>query len=253
MKRRDLLLASASMILPAGALAAKKAAPQASPLVTINRAGMLAMHAERIGRCWIQMGVGIDTQRAGMQLQQSTREFEQIYASLDRTVSGELILLIEQRWRVYRMAWGAKPAPDGVRRLSSLAQDLSDQAMKLAAQLAKAQPGDGSRRLLGGSEIRMLTQRMARLALTRQWGMAPPDVSLVLAQQRKTFSAQLGALVADTALPENARADIELARQQWTFFDQTLATAEDLKAATQAAGLSERMRELLDGFCTHVS
>lgn len=253
MKRRDLLLASASVLWVGPSLAAKKAAVQASPLETINRAGMLAMYAERIGRCWIQMGVGIDTQRAGMQLQQSTREFEQIFNSLDRSVRGELMLLIEQRWRAYRMAWGAKPAPEGVRRVSSLAQDLSDQAMKLVAQLAKSQPGDGARRLQGGSEMRMLTQRMARVALTRHWGMAQPDASLVLAQQRKAFSTQLAALVADAALPDNARADIELARQQWTFFDQALATTEDLKAATQAAALSERMRELLDGFCVHVS
>jgi hypothetical protein len=253
MKRRDLLLCSASMALSAPLWAAKKAAPQVSPLVMMNQAGLLAMYAERIGRAWIQMGVGIDSQRAGMQLQQSTREFEQNFASLDRSVRGEQMLLIEQRWRAYRMGWGAKPAPEGVRRVSSLAQDLGDQSMKLVAQLAKSQAGDGARRLQVGSEMRMLTQRMARLALTRHWGMAPPDLSLLITQQRKVFSSQMATLVADTGLPEAARADIELARQQWTFLDQALATPEDLKAATLATNLSERMRELLDGFCTHVA
>jgi len=253
MQRREFVLLSASLLLAAPVGAAKKAAPHVSPLAAINQAGLLAMHAERIGRAWIQMGIAIDTQRAGMQLQQSSRAFEQIYAALDNSVRGEQMLLIEQRWRAYRMVWAAQPAADGVRRVSSLALDLSEQAVKLVAQLTTSAASNEAQRLQAGSEMRMLTQRMARLTLTRQWGMAQPDASLQIDQQRKSFATQLSALVADTALPEAARADIELARQQWSFLDQALATPEDLKAATLAANLAERMRELLDGFCTHLA
>ncbi|WP_374514297.1 type IV pili methyl-accepting chemotaxis transducer N-terminal domain-containing protein [Niveibacterium sp.] len=252
MLRRNFLLLGVSAVVAGPALAAKKAAPQVSPRVLINQAGQLAMHAERIGKYWMQMGVGIDMQRAGLHLQESTRAFDQLFAALSRSVHGELMLLIEQRWRVYRMAWGAKPAPEGVRRVASLAQDLGEQGMKLVAQLAKAQSGDDARRLIDASEARMLTQRMARVALMRQWSQATPDASLQLDQMRKTFSARLDALNADAGLPDAAKGDLQLARQQWAFLDEALATKEDLKATTQAANLAERERELLDSFCEHL-
>ncbi|WP_374399699.1 hypothetical protein [Niveibacterium sp.] len=252
MLRRNFLLLGVSAVVAGPVLAAKKAAPQVSPRVLINQAGQLAMHAERIGKYWMQMGVGIDVQRAGLHLQESTRAFDQLFAALSRSVHGELMLLIEQRWRVYRMAWGAKPAPEGVRRVASLAQDLGEQGMKLVAQLAKAQAGDEARRLADGSEARMLTQRMARIALMRQWSQATPDASLQLDQMRKTFSARLDALNADVGLPDVAKGDLQLARQQWAFLDQALAAKDDLKATTQAVNLAERERELLDSFCEHL-
>jgi len=254
MRRRDLVLLGFSSLVTGVALAApKKAAPQVSPRLLINQAGQLAMHAERIGKYWMQMGVGIDVQRAGLHLQESTRAFDQLFAALSRSVHGEQMLLVEQRWRVYRMAWGAKPAPDGVRRVASLAQDLGEQGMKLVGQLAKAQGGDEARRLADASEARMLTQRMARIALMRQWSQATPDASLQLDQMRKTFSAKLDALNADTGLPDTAKGDLQLARQQWAFLDQALGTKEDLKATTQAANLAERERELLESFCEHLA
>ncbi|WP_172197668.1 type IV pili methyl-accepting chemotaxis transducer N-terminal domain-containing protein [Niveibacterium sp. COAC-50] len=254
MRRRELvLLGFASLVSGPLVAAPKKAAPQVSPRVLINQAGQLAMHAERIGKYWMQMGVGIDLQRAGLHLQDSTRAFDQLFAALGRSVHGEQMLLIEQRWRVYRMAWGAKPAPEGVRRVASLAQDLGEQGMKLVNQLAKAQAGDEARRVADASEARMLTQRMARIALMRQWSQAAPDASLQLDQMRKTFSARLDSLNADTGLPDAAKGDLQLARQQWAFLDQALATKEDLKATTQAANLAERERELLDSFCGHLA
>lgn len=252
MQRRHFLLLGTSLCCAVPAIAASKAVPRAPSLAGANQAGQLAMHAERIGKYWVQMGVGIDTERAGLHLQASTRTLEQLFAGLDRSVKGELILLIEQRMRVYRMAWAARPAPDGARRVASLAQDLGDQGMKLVVQLAASLSADDARRIQTASEARLLTQRMARIALTRQWGLAAPDASLVLDQQRKAFAALLDALNADGGLPDNARADLQLARQQWAFLDQALATRDDLKATTQAANLAERECELLESFCGHL-
>ncbi|GAA5180075.1 hypothetical protein GCM10025771_23720 [Niveibacterium umoris] len=249
--RRDFMLLGASALCCAPLWAANKK-PPAPSLSVLNQAGQFAMHTERIGKYWIQIGVGIDVDRARLHMQDSIQAFERLVALLVRSVRGEQMLLIEQRARVFRMAWAVKPAPEGVRRISSLGQDLADLGMKLFAQLAQSQPVEGTRRLSDANEARMLTQRMARLALTRQWGMAAPDVSLVIEQQRKAFAARLEALNSDAGLPENARADLQLARQQWVFVDQALATKEDLKAATQAANLAERERELLDSLCLHL-
>ena len=98
----------------------------------------------------------------------------------------------------------------------------------------------------------MLVQRLARLYLTAYAGDKSTGLRVDIEQARREFSAALDELA---TAPENSEANrrtLDLARTQWFFFEQSIASMNDPESSNpkHVATSSERILEVLDELST---
>lgn len=237
MDRRTLLAGLGALVCaPLGAAPAGAALPV--------QAGDLGVLAIRVSRLWVQAGADIDRDAALMALTSTARAFEQQFIALSpvasRAGAGALMLGIEQRWRAYRLAWAMRPEPAAARRVLSLGDEVLKQTELTAAKTA---PADDRR--VSVAVARGRAERMLRIAIARQWGVAAPDASIDLDRERAAFTARLDTLAARTAADPAFSADLQLARQQWGFVEPLLGIV-DLATVKRLLPLAQRLTEALE-------
>lgn len=235
-------------MLAAPALAKPKVAPmpEGGAVLLPMRLGIESM---RIARVWCQAGMDIDASGAAAVQSKAEARFEatwkQYRVAAARFGQQESVLLFEQRWRAYRMVFFTKPDAASARRVINMSDDIAGLARKAAAAIVTR--GDGSGPMFAEvAEGLLLIERLMRQVLSRQWGVAPADVPIAIEADRKAFAKLLADLSVTPDLKPEFAADMQLARQQWGFFERSLAPGADADAARQMLRLGGRMNEVME-------
>ena len=231
MKRRQFVLGA--LIAGSGSVAVRHVPAQIVNLNdAINKAGRQRMLSQRLAKSYLQIGQAIDTERSRNILNASLALFDRQLVELkafsptpeNKTVLGDL----EKTWLRYKeVLVGRTPNQRDAVEVMSASDDVLALAHTATVQLEKASPTPSGRLVNLSGRQRMLSQRMAKFYQGLNWNTAPADARHKLELARKEFIDSLDVL---SGVPSNTvqiKGELELARQQWLFFEQALDARVD--------------------------
>jgi hypothetical protein len=262
-RRRCLRVAlSAACVLASGMTSLDVRAEIPNINEAINRAGRQRMLSQRMAKAWLAMGQGVDDRRAERILRESIALFDRQLDELKGFAPTPQILAtygaLEPVWRSYK-AMLLTGQPDRTRAEAVIAMD--GKVLKLA-HLGTVQLETFSGKTLGklvnvSGRQRMLSQRAAKFYLSQAWGTANPEQLKELRTARQEFTDALSFLREARQTTPAIRDELELAQQQWVFFDNALAKAEQSSNASMHAkevfASSENILEVMDRVTTMIS
>lgn len=219
----------------------------------INKAGRQRMLSQRMAKAYLQIGQNVDTQRSTKILENSIALFDRQlvelknYAPTPETKS--TFQNLEKIWLGYKdVLIGAAPSREGAKKVMELSENvlqLSHDGTLQLVSLSKSESGP----LVGvAGRQRMLSQRMAKYYQAINWGVAPANGAAELDKARKEFNIGLKALTEAPVTTQIIKRELDLARQQWMFFESALNSSGGDKStqATTVATTSERLLDEMD-------
>lgn len=218
----------------------------------IASAGRIRQQAQRIAKLYQQIGMGLDAERARRQVIQATRQLDTDISELMRsTVTEKNRQLLERAstaWETMKRNGGQPLTPQNREHIFIQADELALLSGRLSTQFELGASAPTSRLLDLALRQGMLVQRLARLYLTAYAGDRSTGLRVDIEQARREFSAALDELA---TAPENSEANrrtLDLARTQWFFFEQSIASMNDPESSNpkHVATSSERILEVLD-------
>lgn len=219
----------------------------------INKAGRQRMLSQRMAKAYLQVGQNIDAQRSRKILESSIALFDQQLVELKNFAptleTKSTFTRLEKEWIAYKdVLIGAAPSREGAKKML----ELSDSVLQLShdgtlqlVSLSKSESGP----LIGvAGRQRMLSQRMAKLYQAINWGVAPANAAAELEKSRGEFNVGLKALSGAPVTTQVIKGELELARQQWMFFENALGNSggDKVTQATTVATTSERLLDAMD-------
>lgn len=220
----------------------------------INKAGRMRMLSQRMAKLYCQMGLGVLPDKARQLLTASMKLYREHLVELKAYAPHADIRAtyeeLEQVWREYEKLLNVMPSQANVRQIASINEDALRIAHLATTQL-ELHAGTSVGRLINISgRQRMLSQRMAKFYMFRQWGITSPEMEKEARLAQREFVSALQAL---NQAPENndkIKGVLELAGTQWLFFEQALRQqATGGKTSTDAehvATTSERILQVMD-------
>jgi uncharacterized membrane protein len=243
----------------AAALAGSLARPASAQIISlneaINKAGRQRMLSQRMAKAWLAMGQGVESQRAEKILFDSMAWFDRQFVELKSYAPTPEIKAtyraLEPVWSDYKSALVGS-APD--RSAAAILLSLDAKVLRLAHQgtvQLEAYSGKAVGKLVNvAGRQRMLSQRTAKFYLSRCWGTDVPDQIKELNTARKEFADALTLLTTAPQATRAIKAELELARQQWVFFDNALARMSNAqgngKHAREVFSSSENILQVMD-------
>lgn len=221
----------------------------------INKAGRLRMLSQRIAKGYAQLGQGILAERSRFILDRSLTLFAEHLAELIAFAPSPDIRAtytdLDRLWQEYRGLVSQPPSLAGARKVAALNEDVLRMAHLGTTQL-ELHSGSSVGRLINISgRQRMLSQRLAKFYMLRRWGITSPDMEREAVVARSEFVSALDALGKAPENTQSIKAELELAKVQWLFFDEALraqgGNARDgVTGAENIATTSERLLEVMD-------
>lgn len=253
-KRRDIL--KGGLVLAAGFSMRKPACAQIVSLnEAINKAGRQRMLSQRMAKAWLAIGQGVDAKRAEKILFDSMAWFDRQFVELKAYAPTPEIeatyKALEPVWSDYKAALVGAP-PD--RSAAPVLLGLDSKVLKLA-HLGTVQLEQYSGKAVGklvnmAGRQRMLSQRTAKFYLSECWGATVPEQIKELNQARQEFAQALSVLSNSPQATSAIKGELELARQQWIFFDNALAkvgeSSGSVRHATEVFASSENILQVMD-------
>ncbi len=221
----------------------------------INKAGRQRMLSQRMAKAWLALGQGLDARRAERVLFDSMALFDRQLVELKAYAPTPEIKAtynaLEPVWSDYKSALvGASPDRNAAAPLLT----LDTKVLKLA-HLGTVQLEQYSGKAVGklvnvAGRERMLSQRTAKFYLSKAWGTASPEQIREMDTARHEFAQALGMLARAPESTPTIRQALDLAQQQWVFFDNALARATESSNAMQHANevfaSSENILQVMD-------
>jgi hypothetical protein len=214
------------------------------------------MLSQRLAKCYMQIGQGIDADHSKRILDASLALFDRQLVELKAfapTQDNKAVLAnLEKAWIYYKdVLVGKAPNQQDAKLILTINEDVLAMAQDATDQLEKFS-GTASGKLvnIAGRE-RMLSQRIAKFYQAVNWGIAPPDTMSKLFAARKEFIESMTVLAHVPNNTPDIQSELELGKQQWTFFDNALNTSIEgtgnrTLLATNVATTSERILEVMD-------
>jgi hypothetical protein len=193
----------------------------------INRAGRQRMLSQRTAKAYLAAGQGVLNDRTHEILSGSIALFDRQLAELKafapdaeiRATYGDL----EAVWNRYKAVLIDK-APNHASAAEMMALDAQVLALanKGTLQLERAWARPVGKLVNVAGRQRMLSQRVAKLYLAQAWKVPVPDAQAELDKASGEFVSALAVLANAPEATSAIRQEIDLARNQWVFYEAAL-------------------------------
>ncbi len=226
----------------------------------INKAGRQRMLSQRMAKAYCQIGLGILPGRSekilALSLQRFSDQLAELKAYAPTPDVKESYAELDKLWRRYQSLLSGKPNLENARLIATLNEDVLRTAHLATTQLELHAASNVGRLINVAGRQRMLSQRMAKFYMFRQWGIKSASMEQEAQLARREFISALDALGKAQENDSAIKNELELARMQWLFFDEALKQQDvggkDMMTyATNVATTSERLLEVMDRVTGH--
>jgi nitrate/nitrite-specific signal transduction histidine kinase len=218
----------------------------------INKAGRQRMLSQRMGKAWLGMGQGIQSESARRVLDVSMALFDRQLVELKAFApTGETrntYIQLEAVWSDYKAVLvGAVPAQEKAKVML----DHSGRVLALAHKgtgLFELQSGKPAGKLVNiAGRQRMLSQRMAEFYLAKNWNVDADVSQREMTKARDEFVPALEILRNAPEATTEIKQELQLADNQWLFFDNALkSNIASAKSASDVFVTSENLLQVMD-------
>jgi len=222
----------------------------------INKAGRLRMLSQRMGKAWMGIGQGVETESAQRVLEQSMalfdREFTEVKFFAPAGEARDTYTLLESAWSGYKtLLIGTAPAKEQGKAVLDQAGKVLALANKGTGLFEQQSGKPGAKLVNVAGRQRMLSQRMAQFYLANNWNVESAISQHEVVKARDEFIPALELLRnAPEATPE-IKQTLALADAQWLFFDNALKTrVTGTKGASDVFVTSENLLKVMDRVTT---
>jgi len=218
----------------------------------IASAGRIRQQSQRIAKLYQQIGMGLEAEKARRQITLATRQMDVDISSLIRLTTTEkhrqLMDRVNKVWDEMKLGCDLPFTSQNRQRIFIQADELAMLSGRLATHFELEASTPVSRLLDLALRQGMLVQRLARLYLTAYAGDSSTGLRIDIEQARREFSSALHELATAPETSETNRRTLDLARTQWFFFEQSIASLKEPESSNpkNVATSSERILEVLD-------
>ncbi|MEW9898688.1 type IV pili methyl-accepting chemotaxis transducer N-terminal domain-containing protein [Chitinivorax sp. PXF-14] len=246
-----LLLATCATLLAGSVLAADIAYPQ-----LINKSGRQRMLSQRIAKAYLQMGANVQPEQGRQLLSESVKLFDQQLAELKQanlpSDVQNAVKREEQQWASFRELATGPVNQATASKLINQSDALLGAANDVTMALQDSWGQTTGRAVNLAGRQRMLSQRLSKYYLAKQWNVAPADSDKAMQEARSEFVRNQRQLSAQPELNAQLRQQLELAQTQWVFLDTALQQPRSTSNAQNVASSSERILEVLDDVVSRI-
>ena len=194
----------------------------------INKAGRQRMLSQRMAKAYLAVGQRVVARRGQEILGTSMALFDRQLAELTAFAPTDQIKVTYSQLAA---VWGDYKAmlldPTPTRERAPAVIEMDGQVLALAnkgtLQLEQLSGKPLGRLVNIAGRQRMLSQRIAKFYLAQQWGASVPGAQPEMDKARAEFVTALDVLANAPEATEPIRQEIELARNQWVFYETALA------------------------------
>jgi nitrate/nitrite-specific signal transduction histidine kinase len=253
--RRDFLVRSV-ILFAASAVPTQpaRAAAIANLNEAINKAGRLRMLSQRMAKAYCQIGLNILTDKSRRILELSVNLYQEHLDELKAFAPSADIKAtyadLDANWQRYRQLLIGTPSLNNARLIARINEDALRVAHLGTTQFELSSSTSVGRLINIAGRQRMLSQRMAKFYMFRQWEISSPNMDTEMQLAKREFLSALDAL---EHAPENTgkiSGELSLARTQWIFFENSLQEQsvgnKNPHDAVNVATTSERILEMMD-------
>ena len=215
----------------------------------INKAGRQRMLTQRIVKAYCQIGLGVRTDEARVQLDKAILLFDIQLTELLNYVTGDAtraeLIKVAQLWKPFKQTAQGPVNREGAEQLMTMSDELLQAAHKSVLRLQDASGVPQARLVNVAGRQRMLSQRVAKLYMLRKWEFKTSMIADELQQAENEFK---GALIDLKNAPENSdeiNAALHKAETQWSLFEYALHNQKEDLSIFVALG-SEKILKIMN-------
>jgi AmiR/NasT family two-component response regulator len=216
----------------------------------VNRAGQLRMFSQRIVTHYALFCAETQPSESGKVLRSSENSIDESLALLERALSratfGDLIEGVVQPWRGLKEFLKERPARERLPEVDRLAEELLRQSEQLVTNLEIAGLSKSLHVINVAGRQRMLSQRMAKLALLGALLPATEATERALQDTQEMFSQAMAYLSAIPLATTDIKERLNAAQRLSRAFAEALTKANTPSGRREIAELSEALVGLFD-------
>ncbi len=190
----------------------------------INKAGQQRMLSQRMSKAYLALGMDVATEKSQAVINESMARFDrqlvELSAFAPRAEIKATYSKLEAVWGQYKSQLvGQAPRRESVVALFDLDSKVLELANQGVSQLEQLSAKPLGRLVNVAGRQRMLSQRAAKFYLAQAWKASIPHADSEMQKARTEFAAALSALEQAPEATSAIRQELDLARQQWVFFE----------------------------------